>query len=134
MVKKIAIGALGGSGTRAVAEVFIKLGIFMGDDLNKPNDNLLFTRLFKNPEWHRDSSTEDKEFRLRIFGKYMSGNTLDSKELQELYNAVETNSIHKTELLGHRKKFEYLYENRKINYTWGWKEPNTQIFVSDILN
>lgn len=40
----IAIGGLGGSGTRAVAEVFIQAGLFMGDELNKSNDTLVFTR------------------------------------------------------------------------------------------
>lgn len=132
--KIIAIGALGGSGTRAVAEVFIKLDLFMGDDLNKSNDNLLFTRLFKHPEWYRASSDDEKYYRLRVFEKYMSGNALDSKELHELYNAVKTNPRHKSKLSSYISKLEYLYENRKINYDWGWKEPNTQIYVSDVLN
>lgn len=43
----IAIGALGGSGTRICAQILIELGVFMGHDLNNANDNLLFTRLFK---------------------------------------------------------------------------------------
>ena len=49
----IAIGALGGSGTRAVAQVFLEAGIYMGDDLNRANDNLIFTRLFKDPNWYK---------------------------------------------------------------------------------
>ena len=45
----IAIGALGGSGTRAIAQVLMDAGIYLGDSLNNANDNKLFTRLFKNP-------------------------------------------------------------------------------------
>lgn len=59
---------------------------------------------------------------------------LEPKELHELYNAAETNPIRKTELSFNRKKFERLYRNRKTKNAWGWKEPNTQIFVSEILN
>ena len=67
----IAIGALGGSGTRAIAEVLIQSGIYMGDDLNGPNDNLIFTRLFKNPDWYRNSSDSQKQKRMILFEKYM---------------------------------------------------------------
>lgn len=43
--KIISIGALGGSGTRAIAQVLIQADVFMGDDLNNSSDNLFFTRL-----------------------------------------------------------------------------------------
>ena len=48
----IAIGGLGDSGTRIVAEVFIHAGLFLGNERNISYDNLVFTRLFKNPAWH----------------------------------------------------------------------------------
>lgn len=50
--KIIAIGAVGGSGTRVVAKIFMDAGVFVGDDLNAQNDNLTFTQLFKNPDWY----------------------------------------------------------------------------------
>jgi len=130
----IGIGALGGSGTRAVAEVFLQLGIFMGDDLNKPNDNLLFTRLFKNPKWYINSSLDEKEMRLRIFQKCMEGEKLNLNELKELYKAAYTNPTYKTKMFYFLKKLKYLSGTSKKNDIWGWKEPNTQIFVTDILN
>ncbi len=38
----IAVGGIGGSGTRVVAAILKELGIFIGDNLNASNDNLDF--------------------------------------------------------------------------------------------
>src|SRR3990167_6840991 len=45
----LAIGGVGGSGTRVVAAAAIALGFDLGSDLNPPLDNLAFTLLFKDP-------------------------------------------------------------------------------------
>lgn len=131
--KIIAIGALGGSGTRAVAAIFINLGFYMGDDLNNSNDNLLFTRMFKNPDWYRNSLNTQKRLRLQIFEKYMAGRSLDPYEFDELYYAVKTNLTHVTNLSSFKKWIESLYSTREKKNVWGWKEPNTQIFILEIL-
>nr|WP_300540880.1 sulfotransferase [Maricaulis sp.] len=47
----LAIGALGGSGTRAVAEAFEKLGYRHGPALNRSRDCLAFTYLFVRTGW-----------------------------------------------------------------------------------
>ena len=44
----IFIGALGGSGTRAIAELFYNAGVFIGNKLNHALDNRLFS-LFSSP-------------------------------------------------------------------------------------
>jgi len=49
----VAIGGVGGSGTRVVAETVNRLGIAFGRDLNGASDNLLYTLLFKRPHWFR---------------------------------------------------------------------------------
>lgn len=41
----LAIGGVGGSGTRVVAEIARSLGVFLGDNLNSTNDNLDFPGL-----------------------------------------------------------------------------------------
>lgn len=54
MVKQpqyVFIGGLGGSGTRIVARITQKLGFYLGPVLNEPLDNLLFSFLFKRPDW-----------------------------------------------------------------------------------
>jgi hypothetical protein len=130
----IAIGALGGSGTRAIAEVLIQSGIYMGDDLNNANDNLIYTRLFKNPDWYANSSDIKKPRRMRVFENYMRFNKLSFRDLIELFIASKSNpTFHST------AKF-YLRNTKKLfgkgidRVNWGWKEPNTQIYMLELLN
>lgn len=40
MFEPVAIGGVGGSGTRVVAEIVRSLGYYLGGDLNSANDNL----------------------------------------------------------------------------------------------
>jgi len=132
MSKVIAIGALGGSGTRAVFEVFVTAGVYMGDDLNKPNDNLIFTRLFKNPHWYDTSSRSAKEKRLKIFQKYMENRILSFSDMAELFRAAKQNPLYQSK---NNFYFRALLKNFKWqtkNNIWGWKEPNTHIFLDDI--
>ncbi len=95
MNKIIAIGALGGSGTRAVAQILIDVGVYLGDDLNVSNDNLLFTRLFKDPKWYKNASINDVRIRLEIFRKYMENEALKSNERRKLFRAAKENPTYK---------------------------------------
>ncbi len=128
-----AIGAMGGSGTRVVAEIFMKLGIFMGDELNEANDNLFFTRLFKNPAWYNKATVSDFEKRFSIFRKFMSGERLNLSEIFEIRLAAETNPTFSTDESYSLNLMNLLHtsRNRKTE-RWGWKEPNTQIYIDRI--
>ena len=50
----VAIGGVGGSGTRVVASMIAGLGYDMGISLNRSLDDLLFTFLFRNPDMYGD--------------------------------------------------------------------------------
>ena len=52
----LVIGGLGGSGTRVVADIVLAQGWYLGQDLNRAKDNLLFTLLFKRPYWRKQLS------------------------------------------------------------------------------
>ncbi|WP_051244208.1 sulfotransferase family protein [Thalassobaculum salexigens] len=66
------IGGLGGSGTRAVAGTMMALGYYAGGCLNGANDNLIFTELFKRPDWIRGSPTPQAiDRRLALFEQVM---------------------------------------------------------------
>lgn len=127
----IAIGALGGSGTRICAQILIELGVFMGHDLNNANDNLLFTRLFKNPRWFNKSSLKEKRF--GTFAKCMKGEKLSLAEKFDVIYATYTNPTIK----GWRyllKKGINLSQPTFLPNPWGWKEPNTQIYIEELVN
>jgi hypothetical protein len=126
----IAIGALGGSGTRAVAQILIQSGIFMGNNLNKPLDNLLFTGLFKNPTWYKKASQKNKLKRFKLFAKYMSGDSIFLHEKIFISLALISNKQHRSGL----KTYSNLFFSNPIqrNLNWGWKEPNTLIYIPEI--
>jgi len=77
--KIIGIGALGGSGIRAVAKLFQELGYFIGDNLNQALDNLTYTVLFKDHELFLDKELLKK--RMLVFHKYMSNEKLSRNDI-----------------------------------------------------
>lgn len=130
----VAVGGLGGSGTRAVAELFEKLGFFMGYDINESNDNLLYTLLFKRKDIFL-LDDEELEERVELFYKILSSDKeLKSKELaylQELAN--NGNPQHPSEWL--QKRVDLLRTLKRSEHTlWGWKEPNTHLIIEKFLN
>ena len=130
---KIAIGGIGGSGTRAVAEFFINSNLFMGYDLNKSNDNLLYTLLFK----HKDILVLPKnlfEQRVKLFYKIMATSQHISKDEINLLNEVafQGSKQHTENWLSERVK-SISTSKRVLQKEWGWKEPNTHIIIDKIL-
>jgi hypothetical protein len=126
----IAVGGLGGSGTRTIAQLLIEMGIYMGDDMNTSNDNLFFTRLFKNPKWFKNATANEVNFRLRIFEKYMTGQRLNILEMLEVLNSARRNPTFQTKKTYYWGFIKGQFKNKQKNdYIWGWKEPNTQIIV-----
>ena len=73
----IAIGGVGGSGTRIFCAVFKALGVHMGSDLNRSEDNLSFTLLFKNVRAFERVSINRSRFldrlRWRQFSSHLKG-------------------------------------------------------------
>nr|WP_321465029.1 sulfotransferase [uncultured Desulfobulbus sp.] len=130
----IAIGALGGSGTRAIAEVLIQSGVYFGDDLNSPNDNLIFTRLFKDPTFYKNASQHEINKRLFVFREYMGKNRLSFHNAGVLLRASLANQMYKNNkklFLGIMRRWLSAPKKREL---WGWKEPNTQIFLNEIYD
>jgi hypothetical protein len=52
-VGPVAVGGVGGSGTRVIASLVSSLGYQIGNNLNRAQDDLTFTVLFKRPEDYR---------------------------------------------------------------------------------
>lgn len=69
----VAVGGVGGSGTRVVATLLRELDFYLGGDLNSANDNLWFTLLLARPRWFARCSREDILTGLGIFEKAMKG-------------------------------------------------------------
>lgn len=121
----IVIGGVGGSGTRLIAQCLKQMGFFIGEDLNGANDNLWFTLLFKRFEVLFYSELEFERL-VTIFLKGMTGTkNFSKKEMEIVRNLQNRNTIlsHKTKSL-----FKKTYTNFRSD-KWGWKEPNSHIFI-----
>lgn len=145
----VAVGGLGGSGTRVMAEILREIGFYIGSDLNAPCDNLWFTLLFKRPTWFIRNSKEKKAeiFKaLRIFEKAMTSGLMSRpEEYLVIMRAAVDWSIPRTNsgrsgILGRASwaltRMVSMILSKKPDPSrhrgWGWKEPNTHIYIKYI--
>ena len=142
----VAISGLGGSGTRLIAEILRDVGFYMGDDLNTACDNLCFTLLCKRPKWFIKNYKENKSKifeALHIFEKLMNG-CLSPKfsEFQFILKAAIEWSVCGNHIGGIGSSGRGLWpfirvlrmlqakrQNSSTYIGWGWKEPNTHIYI-----
>ena len=131
--KIIAIGALGGSGTRVIAKLFQELGYFIGDELNQALDNLTYTVLFKDKDLFSNKKLLKK--RMIVFDKYMSNEKLFGDDIC-IYNKSKGNrflSLNRRNLM----KFKFRFRNlakRELKHEYAFKEPNSIHFLEEYLN
>lgn len=138
----IAIGGLGGSGTRVFSALLQAAGLYMGSCQNDALDNLWFTVLFKRAAWGRpphpdQPNPEDVATSVRLFTRAMTtglaNNTSDRDLalLEQLRNDLPpignwhcgTTGASVDSLQASQSDTEH------ANRPWGWKEPNTHIFL-----
>jgi len=134
----IAIGGVGGSGTRLIAGMLQDVGIHIGNDLNRANDNLWFTLLFKQADLLE--ATKDAVYpRIDAFTCAMMGADVWEKEHVELVNKISSiNRSYCTKYWLKLKACTLLKKNHRSDsnsvYTFGWKEPNTHLFIDLLKN
>ena len=132
----IAVGGVGGSGTRVVASFFEMLGFNMGSDVNESLDNLTFTLLFKRPEL-LPIECNQAEIRACIgyFIQAMTGNNGwgDDQKIHLNNIAAEPRGVQNDEKLALRLSNILTPSPMHAGLAWGWKEPNTHLFLSTLL-
>lgn len=130
----VAIGGLGGSGTRVFAALLRSAGFHLGNDLNDALDNLTFTLLFKRASAYLDG--EEAFTRLAdIFLSSLRGDFLASCDDRDLIFSLAS-----SERMGHSsdwllQRVGALLDKSKAscNECIGWKEPNTHILIDRFL-
>ena len=132
MKKVIAIGALGGSGTRAIARILLDAGLYLGDHLNAPLDNLIFTRLFRNRDFRATATPEAIERHLSVFQEYMERNRLSHAGARILARTSVDGLGLMERVKFHARLMEKVLSPERYRETWGWKEPNTHIYLAEI--
>ena len=113
----------------------MECGIYIGDDLNGPNDNLTFTCLFKRPEL-LSAGEEEIARHLHTFEKYMTGERWSLTDYKRYFHAFRNNpQFSARPLKVYRDMFRVWRKNNTKRSTprrWGWKEPNTQVFLEHV--
>ncbi|MCP4305451.1 MAG: sulfotransferase [bacterium] len=137
----IAIGGLGGSGTRVFAASLQYAGFAIGSTLNDPLDNLWFTILFKRRAWSHDvPDLADIAISVDLFQRAMTtglaGNMTDKEA--DLLDSLASDLVPK----GPWKcgvqagKVDSLItsgpQTGGHGQPWGWKEPNTHLFLPQL--
>jgi hypothetical protein len=131
--KIIAVGALGGSGTRAVADLLSGAGVFLGHEINKSNDTLTFTRLFKDTKWFATRKPDSFAQRFDLFEKLMLRRSMSVSDVFSAYGTMRANHTWKTAPAYWIKLFiANVLPERSLDL-WGWKEPNTQMYAEELL-
>ena len=136
----VVLGGIGGSGTRVVTQLLQSLGFDMGSDLNESLDDLGFTALFKRPSlWPLESHQIQLKQALRIYlnargqpyAKESTSNT--EPDIDTTLNAIrrEDSWIETGNL---EDRLTALCSLQTATSTlWGWKEPNTHLFLPFLL-
>lgn len=133
----VAIGGIGGSGTRVVAGILQNLGYYLGDDLNDSLDNLLFTLLFKRRSlWPPESHRADIDRLAAMFLNLMT----DRQEMGEaeiaLLKTCVAEATEEHPQPWREQRFEAILRLQKMPRRnvarWGWKEPNTHIVLREL--
>jgi hypothetical protein len=131
----VAIGGIGGSGTRAVAICLDRLGFLMGQDLNESLDNLWFTLFFKQQDVLSISLSE-LAYRFGLFMRRMHGqhNFSDADIAYIRALAAQDRCQHDARWLS-RRVSTFLTQPAHVaaGTKWGWKEPNTHLIVPRLL-
>jgi hypothetical protein len=134
----IVIGALGGSGTRVLAEALIESGAHLGSELNRARDNLIFTALFKRPRWFERAGDAGIHRQLETFVRYMWGRRYGPSDYARLAASV----------IDHEPALSTVQSARRVSRAvtkrpreaaagapaWGWKEPNSHVFLPQLID
>jgi len=127
----VAVGGIGGSGTRLVAQLLRAAGIHMGDDLNAAADTLLFTLLFKRIEiLHCDDAQFD--LLVQILVSALGGSEPANAAVGPLVRSLsrEDRPQHPATWLQQRSESLIAIMQRPRSHSrWGWKEPNTHVVI-----
>jgi len=109
----------------------------MGSDLNPANDNLAFTLLFKQTYlWPLNEHTEQIRHSLRIFLNAMYlRQPLSDQDINDI-QAIAANARFDTPKEWLHKRAKKLINSSTAEgrpSRWGWKEPNTHIFLPTLV-
>ncbi|MBL8777976.1 MAG: sulfotransferase [Acidimicrobiales bacterium] len=133
----LVIGGLGGSGTRVYAVALRDAGVDLGRHFNAAFDNLVFTLLFKRPSWFASAGDAAIGRHLATFTRYSRDRAFTPGDLARLARSV----VDHDPTVGRRESAERARAafarrprpERRTAPAWGWKEPNSHLFLPQLI-
>lgn len=139
----VAIGGVGGSGTRVLAQLLHDSGFYMGGHLNEAYDNLWFTLLLKRPKWLEHAGDKNIRRAIQIFDEAMNGKLKPTFQQQIFMLNAVTEYIRRHYIRRDDWRslpisiFKSLKKSKNTSLEkysqWGWKEPNTHLFLKQLV-
>lgn len=134
----LVIGGLGGSGTRVYAVALQDAGVDMGRHFNAALDNLVFTLLFKRPRWFATAGDAAIGRHLATFTRYSRDRAFTPGDLARLARSI----VDHDPTVGRRESAERARAafarrpraERRTAPAWGWKEPNSHLFLPQLID
>lgn len=136
MQPPVVVGGIGGSGTRLIAAALKELGFYMGGDLNSKLDNRWFTLLFRRMEV-LDSTDEAFSDLVDIFVQAMRYGAGFDRDQVDFITGLEHEVNFQKRQQWIKDRIETLLSARDSitgHKYWGWKEPNSHIFLDRLVN
>jgi len=130
-ISPIAVGGVGGSGTRVVAAILQQAGIFIGNDLNDALDNRWFPLLFTHRGIHTLVEAEFNQ-RVSLFVAAMTGNRRLTEDDYSIVNQLTARDGFQNNTARPDERAKSLLasvESAVNNRAWGWKAPNTHVVI-----
>jgi hypothetical protein len=135
----LVIGGVGGSGTRVVAQLAQAMNIQIGESLNPALDNQWFGVLFNRPEWASTAPEKDVLQALELFTRAslegLRSNASPSDVALINHSLSTWRPGQRNPDLAMHTKNAFLQSNglgKDIHEKWGWKQPNSHIFIPQI--
>ena len=148
----VAIGGVGGSGTRVIAAIVESLGFDPGANLNRPRDDLTFTVLFKRPDAYPGvvglipADHPAAVAATRVFASVRSGGRRPIAEVVPMVRAsvsLPSNSrgtgltmsvADVNRRIRRLRRLPTVFRRRPADAgPWMWKEPNTLFFLPTLF-
>ncbi len=130
----IGVGGVGGSGTRLIAQLLMALGINMGQDLNRSDDDLWFTLIFKRGALLTSTDAEfDALIELYLRGAIRAQRWWTLPELRQILEFARYHGPVLPILLKRRHALlGRVRRPHRDSRGWGFKEPSSHIVLDQL--
>ena len=131
-LQPVAIGGIGGSGTRLIAQWMSDLGYYLGGDLNESLDNLWFTLLFKRRSVLDDNSQDFCRLAQLFVERMVNPGRLDDPKIGDCLMRLANESRYPEYTQGWYVERAHTFMagmGAGPGCFWGWKEPNTHLVL-----